>query len=168
MKLKQIITIICIIYVSCAPVIQFNSFDKEARKPNIGTIDIYTTAESVPYIYKEIGLITVDDQGWEKSESELLNLAIEKAKQIGAEGLLLLQQDKQIDGYYKGIAINRRIFRASAIIKISEKQTGTKNIVDLPSSQYIADELLKLKKLKDEGVLTEDEFEKQKAKLLNN
>ena len=32
---------------------------------------------------------------------------------------------------------------------------------------YLADEVIKLKKLKDEGILTEEEFNIQKGKILN-
>jgi len=35
-------------------------------------------------------------------------------------------------------------------------------------SDSVADEISKLKKLMDEGVITEEEFQKQKNKLLNN
>ena len=42
-----------------------------------------------------------------------------------------------------------------------------KNINTADSGLSIADELIKFKKLKDDGVITEDEFQKQKEKLLN-
>ena len=37
---------------------------------------------------------------------------------------------------------------------------------DYENDFSVADELLKLKSLLDEGIITEDEFDKQKAKLL--
>lgn len=158
--------------VSCAPVIRVNNFDSQSRAPNYGKIGVYSNPQSVPFLYKEIGLVTVDDEGWGRSESELLNQAIAKVKQMGAEGLIILSQDKQLDGYVPvggvPVAINRRIVRASAIVKTGEKATEISNgrqvIVE---SESIADEIAKLKKLVDEGVLTEEEFKNQKEKLLN-
>ncbi|GAK32030.1 hypothetical protein WOSG25_250010 [Weissella oryzae SG25] len=49
---------------------------------------------------------------------------------------------------------------------LAENKTSEPN--ELPSSNSLADELTKLANLKDAGILTEDEFNQQKAKLLNN
>ena len=43
-------------------------------------IDVYSNSTSVKRPFKEIALITVDDQGWGKDESKLLNMAIEKPR----------------------------------------------------------------------------------------
>ncbi len=158
---------------SCAPIIRVNSFDNENRPPKENEISVFSNAQAVPYNYKEIGLITVDDQGWGRSESELLNSAIKKAMEMGADGILILSQDKQLDGYIPiggmPVAVNRRIVRASAIIKISEKPViqSHNNTPPLEQPSSVADELIKLKKLKEEGILSEDEFQQQKTKLLN-
>lgn len=161
-----------LIVVSCAPVIRVNTFDSQSRSPNFGKIEVYSNPQAVPFLYKEIGLITVDDEGWERSESELLDQAIEKAKQMGSEGIIILSQDKQLDGYVPigniPVAINRRIVRVSAIVKTGEKKTENSSIRSMIiESGSVADEIAKLKKLMDEGVLTEEEFQQQKMKLLS-
>ena len=59
--------------------------------------------------------------------------------------------------------------RASAIVKTGEKKTENSNSRPMViESDSVADEISKLKKLMDEGVITEEEFQKQKNKLLNN
>ena len=49
---------------------------------------------------------------------------------------------------------------------ISHDQPGDEQ--SLSNEQSLSDELEKLNKLKDSGVLTQEEFEKAKSKLLNN
>jgi len=156
--------------LGCAPVTRVNTFDNTPRSPTTERIRVFTSATAIPYDYKEIGLITVDDEGWEWSESELLNIAMEKCRAMGADGMIILSQDKQLDGYVVvgnvPVAINRRIIRASAITKIGPK----KPILNIQNTQKpfsIADEIMKLKELRDKGILTDEEFQKQKKKLLN-
>lgn len=122
---RVIASITLCLAISCAPVTRINTFDNTPRPPTAGRINVFTNASAVPYTYKEIGLITVDDEGWGRSESELLDIAIEKAKSMGAHALIILSQDKQIDGYVPvgdiPVAINRRIIRVTAIVKDEEE-----------------------------------------------
>ncbi|MDE5758608.1 MAG: SHOCT domain-containing protein, partial [Allobaculum sp.] len=53
-----------------------------------------------------------------------------------------------------------------AVHKAMEMQSGGATIVHQQSSS-VADEILKFKKLLDMGAITEEEFERQKNKLLN-
>ncbi len=112
-------------------------------------------------------MITIDDQGWGRSEEELLKTAVIKARQIGADAIIILSQNKNIDGFVPvgnvPVAINSNVIRVSAIVKVSEAKRKQLYI----NSTSVADEIAKLKKLKDEGVLTEEEFQKQKEQLLN-
>lgn len=174
MRIKSYLFLFLLFAFSCAPIIRVTSYDNEKRASKETEISVFSSTQAVPYNYKEIGLITVDDQGWEISESELLTTAINKAKEMGADGILILSQDKELDGYIPvygvPIAINQRIVRVSAIIKISEKPVPPIQNSISPTLQpsSVADELIKLKKLKDDGVISEDEFQQQKDKLLNN
>ncbi|NLD98496.1 MAG: SHOCT domain-containing protein [Fibrobacter sp.] len=166
---KVLLAVITLFLVSCAPVIRVNSFDSESRPPNNEKLGIFSSPQVVPYVYQEIGLITVDDEGWGRSESELLEQAVLKAQQLGADGLIILSQDKQVDAILSnGIAINRRIIRVTAIVKATDKPDQPIENPAQPSGSFsVADEIIKLKKLRDEGVLTEEEFQKQKEKVLN-
>lgn len=150
---------------SCTPIVRYNSFDSTQRISKTENLEIFTSVNSIPYNYKEIGLITVDDEGWGRSENELMNIAINKGKEVGADGLLVLAQDNSSAGYVLtgniATAYNRKVVRISAIVKTSEK-----NNVNAINTDEIHNKLLKLKELKDKGVITEDEFNTQKAKLL--
>ncbi|MBB5333631.1 hypothetical protein [Chryseobacterium koreense] len=43
--------------------------------------------------------------------------AIIEARKYGADGILLLEQDNKVDGYYYGMAFNRKVLRMSIIVK---------------------------------------------------
>jgi len=153
-------------------VVRVNTFEGFQRPPTQGNIDVFTSTSNIPYLYKEIGLITVDDEGWGRSESELLEIVVQRARQLGANGVIILGQDKQLDGYVPvgniPVAVNRRIVRATAIVNTGKKESPNliAPVVD-KSNISVADELRKLKQLLDDGVITEEEFEKQKRKLLD-
>lgn len=55
-----------------------------------------------------------------------------------------------------------------AINNVKINQPGTQSVNVIQPKQSVADELLKLKKLYDAGVLTKDEYEAQKKKLLES
>ncbi len=64
--------------------------------------------------------------------------------------------------------VNNIVDSLSVIIdKVDKENQNNKVSVTESSNQSIADELSKLVKLKESGVLTENEFEEQKQKLLN-
>ena len=51
-----------------------------------------------------------------------------------------------------------------SIYELIERNTNSNNTMNISS---VADELMKLKKLLDEGILNEDEFQIEKNKILN-
>ena len=69
------------------------------------------------------------------------------------------------EGLMKEVTGIKDIF--SIIIDIVDKSSASQNQqISVSASNSIADELTKLVQLKDAGVLTEEEFQAQKAKLL--
>ena len=72
------------------------------------------------------------------------------------------------EGLMKEVSGIKDIF--SIIIDIVDKNVAQKKstpVSPLLSSASVADELAKLAKLKDAGILSEEEFNAQKSKLLN-
>ncbi|KMQ70740.1 hypothetical protein ACM44_10500 [Chryseobacterium koreense CCUG 49689] len=57
----------------------------------------------------------IEDGG--KNENKLMESAIIEARKYGADGILLLEQDNKVDGYYYGMAFNRKVLRMSIIVK---------------------------------------------------
>ncbi|MDQ6756268.1 MAG: SHOCT domain-containing protein [Bacteroidota bacterium] len=55
----------------------------------------------------------------------------------------------------------------SEIVVPEEYRLKPKTAIEAPQKGSVADELLKLKKLRDENIITEQEFQDQKKKLLN-
>src|SRR4051812_29259903 len=79
---------------ACAPITRVSRYDSNSagQRPS-QKVDVFSSPTSVPYPFREIGLITIDDDGWGRSEAELLDKAIEQAKIMGADGLIILNQD---------------------------------------------------------------------------
>ena len=70
--------------------------------------------------------------------------------------------------YLGGTAIMTVFSAKEANRKIKDEEEDNISPDQLNDDQSLSDELEKLNKLKDSGVLTEEEFEKAKNKLLSN
>lgn len=109
----------CLGTLILAQKIRYTSYDKIKRESKSDSTDIriFSTPASISFKFKEIGLLTVDDRGWGKNENKLMESAIIEARKYGADGILLLEQDNKVDGYYYGMAFNRKVLRMSIIVK---------------------------------------------------
>ena len=70
--------------------------------------------------------------------------------------------------YLGGTAIMTGFSAKEANRKIKDEEEDNISPDQLSDDQSLSDQLEKLNKLKESGVLTEEEFEKAKNKLLNN
>ena len=70
--------------------------------------------------------------------------------------------------YLGGTAIMTGFSAKEANRKIKDEEEDNISSDQLNDDQSLSDQLEKLNKLKESGVLTEEEFEKAKNKLLNN
>jgi len=70
--------------------------------------------------------------------------------------------------YLGGTAIMTGFSAKEANRKIKDEEEDNISPDQLNDDQSLSDQLEKLNKLKESGVLTEEEFEKAKSKLLNN
>ena len=70
--------------------------------------------------------------------------------------------------YLGGTAIMTGFSAKEANRKIKDEEENNISPDQLNDDQSLSDQLEKLNKLKESGVLTEEEFEKDKNKLLNN
>jgi len=118
-RLTWLLFFIVLTQVGCT-VVRVTKFGPLPSSPKVDNIDVYTSHESVKKPYKEIALIMVDDQGWGRSESKLLEELISKAKEIGADGVIILSQDKQSEGKVVTdgaiYELTRRVVRGTAIV----------------------------------------------------
>lgn len=109
----------CLVLVGCGPKVEVTPLGPLPDGPNAGEMDVYTSKASVNRPYTEIALITVDDKGWEKSEATLTQLLIDEARKMGADGLILLDQERRSDSgavvYNVWMEGQRRVVRGSAI-----------------------------------------------------
>lgn len=121
-KLFILLFTFCLCAVVYSQKIRYTAYDKTKREPKADSADIriFSTPASISFKFKEIGLLTVDDRGWGKNENKLMESANKEVKKYGADGILLLDQDNKVDGYYYGMAFNRKILRMSVIVKEEE------------------------------------------------
>ena len=117
---------------------------------------------------KEIKVMSIKILLKSTSESAIiLNLF-----EAGKDGAVLQTKNSGARAHYenllKEVSAIKDVF--SIIIDIVEKDISPQNtpqVIQQTSTMSIADELTKLAKLKEQGLLTEQEFEEQKKKILN-
>jgi hypothetical protein len=73
---------------ACTTVSVMRLKDYESRRPT-RNVDVYASAQSVTRPYKEMAVISCDDKGNGHREAWLEEKLVEKAKEIGADGLIL-------------------------------------------------------------------------------
>ena len=136
-------------------------------------------------LFGGVGAIVGGNTAKAKQNKEVRNMSIKillkstsdstiilKIFEVGRDGSVL-ETKKDADrmhyeGLMKEVSGIKDIF--SIIIDIVDKNLATKNtapVTSLMSSASVADELTKLAKLKESGILSEEEFKAQKSKLLN-
>jgi len=80
--------ILCASFLWSCTTVKVAHFNGEERLSTFD-IDIYANPASVKREYKEIALITADDNDWGKSEAGLIEKVKEKAMEIGADAIVL-------------------------------------------------------------------------------
>ena len=123
-----ILTLLLYFQFGCTPAVKVTSFAPIPPSKKKDKIDVYTSAANIKKQYKEVALITVDDQGWGMDESELTRVLIDKAKMIGADGVIILGKDEQFEGAFpvSGIlfAISSKVVKGTAIIYTEPEDRG--------------------------------------------
>lgn len=121
----QLLFVLLLWMTACAPTVEVTPLGALPTTRSVGaTAQVFTNSEAITRPYREVALITVNDDGWGYSEGELLTLLLERANEIGAEGVIVLGQETRSTGgafipsgntltYYEG---NERIVRGSAFI----------------------------------------------------
>ena len=116
--LRSLISALLVFLVSCSPRVDVAPFGTLPSQPTIN-VDVYTNTTAVTQPYREIALITVADEGWDRGEGELINTILEEARKIGADGVILLSQETVDQGgtFVAGTYIQsqEKVFRATAI-----------------------------------------------------
>ncbi|MEY4386745.1 MAG: hypothetical protein RLY20_2028 [Verrucomicrobiota bacterium] len=98
-KTKAIFQLVALLILAgCAsPTVNVARFDTIKRQPTEANIDVYTSPLAIKRPYKEVALITAEE-GWKNSEADLTQRMIAKAREIGAQGIILLGAEKQSSG----------------------------------------------------------------------
>jgi hypothetical protein len=121
----QLFSVLLVLLAACAPTVEVTPLGAlPTTRSSDATAQVFTNSDAITRPYREVALITVGDDGWGYSEGELLTLLLERANEIGAEGVIVLGQETRSTGgafiptgntltYYEG---NERIVRGSAFV----------------------------------------------------
>lgn len=122
---RYLSVVLLVLLTACAPTVEVTPLGVMPTTRSLETtVEVFTNPATISRPYREVALITVNDDGWDRSENELLDLLIQRAYEIGAEGVILLGQETRSSGgvfvpagrtlaYYEG---SERIVRGSAIV----------------------------------------------------
>ncbi len=114
-----IVVCISLILMACGAVVDVVTLDETARAKTT-KIDVFTSYASIDHEYKEIAVLSANDQGWGRKESELIEKLKEKAMKLGANGIVLVGLKESHAGSVpigdSWFNINERIVRVVAII----------------------------------------------------
>ena len=86
-----------ILLQGCAATLNVSLFDPTILPPTEGSIDVYSNPIAIKRPYKEIALITAEE-GWDNTEADLTQRMIAKAREIGANAIILLSAGQQTSG----------------------------------------------------------------------
>jgi len=103
----------------CAASLKVARFDQVGRAPKQGDVEVFSSPQAIKRPYKEIALITADE-GWSDSITALTNKMITKARELGADGIILLSAGQNsAGGIVVGslyMAANSNTTRCTAIV----------------------------------------------------
>ncbi len=108
----------------CAASLKVARFDQVPRPPTQATLDVFTSPQGVKRPYKEVALITAEESFMGTSETELTQKMIAKARELGADAVILGNAGQnEYGGVVTGsgtsatyVPINYRTTRCSAIV----------------------------------------------------
>ena len=71
--------------------------DSVNRPPKVGELDVYTASADIKKPYQQIAIIEAEDKRLltNQNKDELLGVLFAKAKELGADGVVVLSQDKR-------------------------------------------------------------------------
>jgi len=136
--MRKLICFLFVIFIlNCGPSIQVARLDNVQRGPTADNIEVYTDRNNIKRPYKEIALLTVEESDFGNNDQEMLDSLVSRAKQIGANAIILLSQETQSEGGYiyttsknkkktssstsHYVESKRKVMRASAIVYEEEQ-----------------------------------------------
>lgn len=121
-RLIHVLLILILVQINCAPSLELTRFDSSPRPPKTGEIDIYTNPEAIEKPYKEIAIIKVTESDLGNKDQTMFDKLILKAKEIGADGIIVLSQATEPLSHWASVKESKRkIIRASAIVYEEEQ-----------------------------------------------
>ena len=128
-KLVYSLLMFLMVQIGCAPSVELTKLGSLPRSPQTGEMDVYTSAEPIDKPYKEIALIKVTQGLFGNKDQTMFDRLILKAKEIGADGVIILSQEIEYGGgrvqdlgsWTSYTQHKKKVLRASAIV-YEEKQ----------------------------------------------
>jgi len=120
-NLLRNMVLFCILLGSCATsdMIQVTRLRSPLDPVSTNSIEVFIGESIVTKKYEQIAIINADDEGWEKSDSELIHEMKRRAAQLGASAIIIVGQETNPNG---GVIVNnvfvqsnRKMIKAIAI-----------------------------------------------------
>ncbi len=86
--------LLIILFLACGPKVEVVYFNNYQPLQKSSSVLVYTSSDLVERPFREIGLITLDDEGWGRSDAKLIERAKSEAMKCGADGIVLGQSQK--------------------------------------------------------------------------
>ena len=106
-------------FTGCAATLNVTRFDAIERDPTKGAIEVFSNPQNIKRPYKEIALITAEE-GWDNSEADLTQRMMARAREIGADAIILLGAAQRTSGgaFVGGVyaAVQFNFTRCTAIV----------------------------------------------------
>ncbi len=124
---------------ACGPAVSVTPLGARLA-PSSGAIQVFTSAQAVGEPYREVALISIERASILMSDSDLLDLMMERAREVGAQGVILLGQETRsaggafIPNGFGGasfIPSSEKVMRGSGIVFLN-LQTAANALVDEP------------------------------------
>lgn len=161
------------IYVSCDDPKPKGSIEKKIKELNYIVVDDSSKADIIAkFVYRQLKNPVVSFKVKPNIEAKILfydnkDMLLSITDEVGGLTGVWAGYNARIDAAWKILTRDFEQKLKEAISKLKDAPKEVKKESKQGNSLSVADELTKLKKLYDDGILTKDEFEAQKKKLLN-
>lgn len=95
--MKNLLLVLSLTFMGCAPKVGLVKLDEYPASGG-GVVKLFANPTSIKRSYREIAIISIDDQGWESSDEEMIAAAKEEAAKIHADAIVMGNETVKSEG----------------------------------------------------------------------
>ena len=136
MKRTALLFVLGLCLSACGPAVSVTPLGARLA-PTSEPVQVFTSAQAVGQPYREVALISIERASVLMSDSDLLDLMMERAQEAGAQGVILLGQETRsaggaiIPNGFGGasyIPSSEKVMRGSGIIFLNSQVTANASV----------------------------------------